>query len=116
MRRLASLIVVLIVAVLAATYLLWIGPGGAKASQTIIVEEGANLTRLCPGLAKKELIPGNCQTYRAMARLFGSGDPIQAGAKLLGQEELVPNLLRLHANLTDATMQTLLRRVSLPAR
>ena len=66
-------------AVLAATYLLWVGPGGAKASQTIIVEEGANLTRLCPGLAKKELIPGNCQTYRAMARLFGSGDPIQAG-------------------------------------
>ena len=47
--------------------------------ETIIVEEGANLSRLCPGLARKDLIPGNCQTYRAMARLFGSGDPIQAG-------------------------------------
>jgi UPF0755 protein len=78
-RRLKYLIAWLILAGMAASYFLWIAPGGAKAAQTIVVEEGANLSRLCPGLAKKRLIPGNCTTFRAMARLFGSHDPIQAG-------------------------------------
>ena len=62
----------------AGAWFLWWGGGSAKA-ETIVVEEGATLTSLCPGLAKKNLIPGNCTTYRAMARLFGSGDGIQAG-------------------------------------
>jgi len=77
--RLKYLIAWLILAGMAASYFLWIAPGGSKTSQTIVVEEGANLSRLCPGLAKKRLIPGNCTTFRAMARLFGSHDPIQAG-------------------------------------
>jgi UPF0755 protein len=64
---------------MAASYFLWVAPGGSKSSQTIVVEEGANLSRLCPGLEKKGLIPGNCTTFRAMARIFGSRDPIQAG-------------------------------------
>ena len=64
---------------MAASYFLWFAPGGSKSSQTIVVEEGANLSRLCPGLEKKGLIPGNCTTFRAMARIFGSRDPIQAG-------------------------------------
>ena len=79
MSRLKYLIAWLLLAGMAASYFLWIAPGGAKTSQTIVVEEGANLSRLCPGLAKKRLIPGNCTTFRAMARLFGSHDPIQAG-------------------------------------
>ena len=79
MSRLKYLIAWLILAGMAASYFLWIAPGGARTSQTIVVEEGANLSRLCPGLAKKRLIPGNCTTFRAMARLFGSHDPIQAG-------------------------------------
>jgi len=78
-KRLQYLIVLLILAGVAAGYFLWIAPGGSRSSQTIVVEEGANLSRLCPGLEKKHLIPGNCTTYRAMARLFGSHDPIQAG-------------------------------------
>jgi len=78
-RRLKYLIAWLLLAGMAASYFLWIAPGGAKTSQTIVVEEGANLSRLCPGLAKNRLIPGNCATFRAMARLFGSHDPIQAG-------------------------------------
>jgi len=77
--RLKYLIAWLILAGMAASYFLWIAPGGARTSHTIVVEEGANLSRLCPGLAKKRLIPGNCTTFRAMARLFGSHDPIQAG-------------------------------------
>ena len=79
MHRLKYVVAGLVLVAMAAGYFLWIGPGPAQASQTIIVEEGANLTRLCPGLAKKKLIPGNCQSFRAMARLFGSSDPIQAG-------------------------------------
>src|SRR3982751_2378933 len=59
-------------------WLLWLG-GGAGAPATIVVEEGATLTSLCPGLERKHLIPGNCTTYRVMARLLGSSDPIQAG-------------------------------------
>ena len=78
MRKLIAAVVVLGIAAFIVLYLFWLG-GGAGKAQTIIVEEGANLSRLCPGLARKNLIPGNCQTYRAMARLFGSHDPIQAG-------------------------------------
>ncbi|HVF84001.1 MAG TPA: endolytic transglycosylase MltG [Sphingomicrobium sp.] len=59
-------------------YSLWWSGGSAKA-ETIVVEEGATLTSLCPGLAAKNLIPGSCTTYRAMARLLGSSDGIQAG-------------------------------------
>jgi len=77
--RLRYVIACLILAGMAASYFLWVAPGGSKSSQTIVVEEGANLSRLCPGLEKKGLIPGNCTTFRAMARIFGSRDPIQAG-------------------------------------
>lgn len=38
-----------------------------------------------------------------------SGDPIEAVAELLGKEELMPNLLRLHASLAAAEMHTLVR-------
>jgi len=69
----------LLLAGMAGSYFLWIAPGGSTTSQIILVEEGANLSRLCLGLEKKRLIPGNCTTFRAMARVFGSHDPIQAG-------------------------------------
>jgi len=77
-RLLLALPILAILAAFALVTLFWWG-GGAATKQTIIVEEGASLTRLCPGLAKKGLIPGSCGTYRAFARLFGSSDPIQAG-------------------------------------
>ncbi len=79
MKRLLSLLIGGgLLAALLAVWLLWWSGGSSKA-ETIVVEEGATLTSLCPGLAKKTLIPGTCTTYRAMARLFGSGDGIQAG-------------------------------------
>jgi UPF0755 protein len=77
-RRLTAAAVALGIAALAVLYLLWLG-GGASRANTIMVEEGATLTSLCPGLERKHLVPGNCTTYRAMARLLGSRDPIQAG-------------------------------------
>ena len=74
---LIAVVLGLLVGVVGA-YALWWGGGAAKA-ETVIVEEGATLTSLCPELDAKGLIPGNCTTYRAMARLFGSADGIQAG-------------------------------------
>ena len=78
MRKLIAAVIALGIAALVVIYLLWWGGGAARAT-TIMVEEGATLGRLCPGLDRKHLIPGNCTTYRAMARLFGTRDPIQAG-------------------------------------
>ena len=78
MRKLLVAAIALCVAALVVIYLLWWAGGAAKPT-TIMVEEGATLGRLCPGLERKQLIPGNCTSYRAMARLLGSRDPIQAG-------------------------------------
>ena len=78
MRKLGAVAIALGIAALFVLYLLWLG-GGASRATTIMVEEGATLTSLCPGLQRKHLVPGNCTTYRAMARVLGSRDPIQAG-------------------------------------
>jgi UPF0755 protein len=45
----------------------------------LIVEQGASLGRVAGQLEKLGAIPGSARTYRAMARIFGSGDPVQAG-------------------------------------
>jgi len=77
-RLIIALPFVAVLAALLVVWLFWWG-GGAKAASTVVVEEGATLRSLCPGLERKGLVPGNCFTYRGMAKLFGSGDPIQAG-------------------------------------
>jgi len=77
-RKLIGIALVLGIAALVPLYQLWFG-GGTSHANTIMVEEGATLRSLCPGLERKQLIPGNCTTFRIMARVLGSGDPIQAG-------------------------------------
>jgi UPF0755 protein len=69
----------LIVAALLAIYFLWWGPGPKAGPHTIIVEEGSTVGSVARQLDKQGAIPGSARTYYAMARLFGSGDPIQAG-------------------------------------
>ena len=65
---------------LASVYwLLWARPGPAQATQRLVVEEGTSLYRLSEELVRRGLVPGTPRTYRFMARLFGSSDPIQAG-------------------------------------
>ena len=64
--------------VLSAIWLFWWGPG-PKTRLTVIVTEGQTLHSLCPELVSIGAVPGNCETYLPMARLFGSKDPIQAG-------------------------------------
>ena len=64
---------------IAGVWLLW-GSSGPKAGpHRVAIEEGATLASVAAQLDKQGVIPGNATTYRAMARIFGSSDPIQAG-------------------------------------
>jgi UPF0755 protein len=78
-RLLLAALVLGLGGLLLATSLFWWSGGGAAKAETVVVPEGSTLTRLCPELDRRGLIPGNCTTYRLFARLFGSADGIQAG-------------------------------------
>ena len=54
-------------------------PGPKPGPHAIVVPEGANLRTVAAQLEKAGAIPGSATSYRAMARLFGSSDPIQTG-------------------------------------
>ena len=69
----------LALAALVTVWLLWWSPGPKTGPHTIIVKEGATLATVARQLEKKGAIPGTATTYRVMAKLFGSSDPIQAG-------------------------------------
>ncbi|MEO5772880.1 MAG: endolytic transglycosylase MltG [Sphingomicrobium sp.] len=62
-----------------AYWMLWAASGPKPGPHTIIVEEGSTLSSVARKLEKAGAIPGNAATYRTMARIFGSADPIQAG-------------------------------------
>lgn len=66
-------------AALLVIYLLWWSTGPKPGPHDIIVVEGSTLATVAGQLDEQGAIPGNATTFRAMARLFGSGDPIQAG-------------------------------------
>jgi UPF0755 protein len=72
-------VVAIVIAALLAIYLLWWSPGPKAGPHTIIVAEGSTLTSVARQLDEQGAIPGNEVTFRAMAKVFGSGDPIQAG-------------------------------------
>ncbi len=57
----------------------WASPGPGKGPYTIVVEEGSSVGRVADQLAEMGAIPGSAGTYKTMARIFGGGDPIQAG-------------------------------------
>ena len=79
MRRLSIIAAGLILAALVALYFLWWGPGPKPGPHTIIISEGATIGSVARKLDKEGAIPGTARTYYVMARVFGSGDPIQAG-------------------------------------
>ena len=79
MRRLFLLAAGLGLAALLAIYLLWWGPGPKAGPHTVMIQEGATVGSVARKLAAEGAIPGTAKTYYAMARLFGSKDPIQAG-------------------------------------
>ena len=79
-RRLLGDGAILALLALASLYwLLWAEPGPAKGPHRLVVEEGTSLYRLSRDLARQGLVPGTARSYRIMARIFGSSDPIQAG-------------------------------------
>ena len=68
-----------ILAGVAGVWTLW-GASGPKAGpHRVTVAEGATLASVARQLDAEGVIPGNATTYRAMAKLFGSSDPVQAG-------------------------------------
>ncbi|HVE01891.1 MAG TPA: endolytic transglycosylase MltG [Sphingomicrobium sp.] len=57
----------------------WWAPGPRPGPHLIVVKEGSTVATVARDLAKQGAIPGTARTYRVMARIFGSQDPIQAG-------------------------------------
>jgi UPF0755 protein len=68
-----------LLAAAATFWLLWASPGPSPGPHHIIVEEGSSLAKVADMLAANGAVPGTATTYRGMARIFGSHDPIQAG-------------------------------------
>jgi UPF0755 protein len=64
----------------AGFWLLWLAPGREQGPHRVTVQEGSALATVARQLERQGAIPGNADTYRVMARLFGSSDPVQAGA------------------------------------
>ena len=79
MRRSAFAAAGLILAALVAVYFLWWSPGPKTGPHSIIVKEGASVASVARELDRQGAIPGSARTYRVMARILGSNDPIQAG-------------------------------------
>ena len=69
----------LVLAALILVYALWWAPGPKRGPHDVIIKEGSTIASVSRQLAKEGAIPGTARTYYAMARLFGSHDPIQAG-------------------------------------
>src|SRR5688572_8781739 len=78
-KRIAWLIGFALGAAVVATWLLWWAPGPKAGPHTVVVKEGASLSSVANQLAEEGIVPGTATTYRIMARLLGSGDPVQAG-------------------------------------
>jgi UPF0755 protein len=60
-------------------WLLWASSGPKPGAHRVTVEEGSTLASVASQLEEQGVIPGTATSYRAMARLFGSSDPVQAG-------------------------------------
>jgi UPF0755 protein len=69
----------LVAAALLVTYFLWWAPGPKPGPHDVIIKEGTTLGSVSRQLAREGAIPGTAKTFYAMARIFGSHDPIQAG-------------------------------------
>src|SRR4051812_6793929 len=85
MKRLPIILVpgAVILALLAALWLFWAGPGPAAQPRTIIVAPGSSLAGVAEQLDRAGAIRGGAATFRTFARLLGSSDPIQAGEFLI---------------------------------
>jgi UPF0755 protein len=78
-RLLIAGLAAVLLAGLAALYMLWWAPGPKAGPHTLVVEDGSTLSSVARQLDQHGAIPGSARTYTLIARLLGSGDPIQAG-------------------------------------
>jgi len=78
-RRLLFVGAAVVLAGLIGIYAFWWGPGPKPGPHTVMIPEGSTIASVARRLEKEGAIPGTAKTYYAMARLFGSNDPIQAG-------------------------------------
>lgn len=60
-------------------WLFWAASGPNAGPHTIVVKEGSTVASVARQLEEIGAIPGTATSYRYMARIFGSSDPIQAG-------------------------------------
>ena len=79
MRKLLGLAILGLLAAVAAVGMLWWSAGPKPGPHRVTVEEGSTLASVARQLEAKGAIPGNATTFRGMARIFGSSDPVQAG-------------------------------------
>jgi peptidoglycan lytic transglycosylase G len=63
----------------AGFWLLWLASGPRPGPHTVVIREGSTVASVAQDLERIGAIPGSATSYRYMARLFGSSDPIQAG-------------------------------------
>lgn len=66
-------------AALVAVWLLWWSAGPKPGPHMLVVKQGSSLTSVANQLESIGAIPGTATSFRLMARLLGSGDPVQAG-------------------------------------
>jgi UPF0755 protein len=78
-RKLLSLAIAGLLAALIAVGMLWWSAGPKAGPHTLVVEEGSSVAKVASRLESLGAIPGSATTFRAFARLIGSGDPVQAG-------------------------------------
>jgi UPF0755 protein len=78
-RKLLGVAAAVLLAALAGLYFFWWSSGPKPGPHTVTVEEGSSLGMVARQLEKAGAIPGSAKTYYVMARVLGSGDPIQAG-------------------------------------
>ena len=79
MRKLIGLAVLVLAAFLAAAGMLWWSAGPQPGPHRVTVEEGSTLASVASQLEAGGIIPGSASSFRGFAKLFGSGDPVQAG-------------------------------------
>jgi UPF0755 protein len=80
LKRLIAIVALLgLAAAAGAFFMLWASAGPKPGPHTIVIEEGSGLAKVADQLVAAGAVPGTATTYRGMAKLFGSGDPIQAG-------------------------------------
>ena len=94
-RWLLILFGVAALAAIGAYVTLWSSAGPKEGPHTVIVEQGSSLAGVAAQLEEGGIIPGNATTFRAMARLFASPDPIQAGEFLIPKGASAAEILEL---------------------